>query len=121
MARRQIAESQFKADPRQTIPKVVLRAAGLLVVTALALTAAARVSGMTPYASPLASTPIASRTIVMTPVKPGGAVVTDCKTGEIIITLVTKGGGFVGAAERVPARARACATPSANPRSAQRS
>ena len=59
--------------------------------------------------------------IVMTPVKPGGAVVTDCKTGEIIITLVTKGGGFVGAAERTLARSRACATPSANPRSAQRS
>jgi putative photosynthetic complex assembly protein len=93
------------SDARQTVPRVLLRAIGALLLVCLVMVAAARWSGMEPVASPPEAEVETMRRIVIAP-KGEGVVVTDADTGALIADLEELGGGFVGGVHRAMARVR---------------
>lgn len=90
---------------RETVPRALLRAIGVLLTLCLIMVAAARITGMEPVASPPPSSPDQVRRILIE-TAPGGVTVTDVDTGGTIAELHEQAGGFVGGVERAVARER---------------
>lgn len=82
------------------LPPVLLRGAAILVVGAILMIGAARLTGVPPAATPPASEPAAERSIVILPDGAGGVSVTDAATGALVAALDMESAGFIAGVDR---------------------
>lgn len=92
-------------EDRELVPRVLLRAVGLLVASALAIATFARVTGMEPAAMPPQSEIVQQRALVIYGDMAGAARVFDTE-GTLITDLDPTQGGFISGVWRALARVR---------------
>ena len=94
-----------RAHARQ-VPPVLLRGAAILVIGAIVLIGAARLTGVPPAALPPLSAPAVERSIAIVRDGAGGVRVSDAATGRLIAALDMESAGFIGGVDRALARER---------------
>jgi len=93
-------------EDREKIPRILVRAVGIMLVTVLALTAYARITEMPLSATPPADVPVvAEKTVVITADMTGAATVRDI-SGALIADLPPEKGGFIAGVWRALALKR---------------
>jgi len=104
-ARRRIVNT--RSDQVETIPRVILRAIGSLVILSVVLVAWARYTGMEPAASPPADRAVHTEVPIRIEAE-GLARVTvrNAETGAVVAELSEAEGGFIAGVERAYARQR---------------
>jgi putative photosynthetic complex assembly protein len=103
-ARRRIVNT--RSDQVETVPRVILRAIGALVVLSVVLVAWARLSGMEPAASPPDRAVRAEASIVIEAEGLARVTVLNAETGAIVAELSETEGGFIAGVQRAYARQR---------------
>lgn len=94
-----MAGTVSQRHPHQ-VPPVLLRGAAVLVVGAILMIGAARLTGVPPAATPPASAPAAERRIAILPDGAGGVRVTDAATGGVVAALDMESAGFIAGVDR---------------------
>lgn len=92
-------------EDREKIPRILLRAIGLLLFTVLVLVSFARITGMEPAAMPPNVPAVAERTVIIFGDRAGNARVLDIN-GTQIADLTPEQGGFISGVWRSMARQR---------------
>lgn len=99
-------QTRFKTNDRDTIPRFLVRAMFVLVMTVLALVTYARLTDMPLSATPPVSDVLIERSVVLHGEISGAATVTE-PDGSVILDLGPDDGGFVSGVYRVIVHERA--------------
>ena len=96
-----------RSDQVETIPRVILRAIGALVILSVALVATARITGMEPAATPSLEREIVQEARFVIEADGLSAVtVREAGSGETVAVLSGEEAGFIAGVERAVARQR---------------
>lgn len=96
----------IRSDQVETLPRVILRAIGALVVLTVAAVGYARWTGMPPSSQPPVQAEAQSAMLVITSQGLSAVTVADAATGEVRMVLSGESAGFIAGVQRSYARQR---------------
>ena len=95
-----------RSDQVETIPRIILRAVGLLVVGTTAAVAYARWTGMPPAARPPVQAEAASAELIIVGDGMSAVTVIEAGTGRVVAVLSGESAGFIAGVQRALSRTR---------------